>query len=409
MATFAYTGATASKKVVKGTITADSLDAAKKALLTKKIKVTEIKEAVKEKAKVEKKEPVFRNLEKRKVNPNALVIFTRQLATLVGAGVPFSQSLNTLQEASTDPVLAQIIGKVYLDVAGGMPLYQAMEKYPKTFDKVFVSLVMAGEEGGILETVLLRLASYYEKQKKVRAAIKKAMTMPIVTLVGTGVAVSFMMIYVVPMFQNLYAQVTLPLPTRIVVFVSDSIRTKWFILFPGIIGTVVFTKRFLATAAGKDLTDRLKLKIPVFSELFEKSYMASFSMTLASLLSSGLPIVRSLEICIGVLDNNLLTKAINNSIASIQGGDTLSGPLEDSGYFPKVLTRMIAVGEETGNVDGMLEKAAELYEQEVETAVGTLTAVLEPMMTVGVGGIIGVIMMAMYLPMFGMMDAMKGK
>ena len=341
------------------------------------------------------------------VKTREIVIFTRQFATMINAGLPLVQSLDILAEQTENPKLQKVIQAVLYDVESGNTLADAMEKHPKVFTKLFVSMVSAGEAGGILDTILLRLATFLEKNDALARKIKGAMIYPGV-IVGVAVAaVAILLIFVIPTFQTMFASagVPLPLPTQIVITMSALLQGWWWAILLGI-GVALFALRtFYRTEGGERVVDGILLKLPILGDVQRKAAVARFTRTLGTLVSSGVAILEGLEITAKTAGNRVIQDAVMDSRASIAGGDTISSPLKQSGVFPPMVVQMINVGEQTGGLDEMLSKIADFYDEEVDAAVSALLAAMEPIMIVVLGVVVGGMIVAMYLPIFDMVSA----
>lgn len=344
---------------------------------------------------------------KKKVNQRAIAIFTRQLATMIDAGLPLVQSLEILSVQQEQKLFKDIIREIREDVEGGSTFAGALKKHPNTFDDLYTNLVVAGEEGGILDNILLRLAGYIEKAEALKKKVKSAMVYP-ATIVGVAViVVMILMIFVIPVFESMFksAGQTLPLPTLIVITMSKLIKKYVFIVVPALILLFYLFRRYHKTENGRAVIDRLLLKLPVFGPLLQKISVARFSRTLGTLVSSGVPILDGLNIVSKTSGNKTIETAILNARASIREGETIAEPLGRSGMFPPMVIQMISVGESTGALDSMLSKIADFYEEEVDVAVGNLTSLLEPFLMVFLGVVIGGVVISMYLPIFQMASA----
>ncbi len=344
---------------------------------------------------------------KKKVKQRAVAIFTRQLATMIDAGLPLVQSLEILSSQQDSPVFKKVIREIKEHVEGGSTFAGALKNHPITFDDLYTNLVVAGEEGGILDNILNRLANYIEKAEALKKKVKSALVYPS-TIVAVAVAVvAILMIFVIPVFETMFqsAGQTLPLPTLIVLGMSKFIKKYAIFIIAGIILFFIFFKKYYKTEGGKALIDRLLLKLPVFGELLRKVAVARFSRTLGTLVSSGVPILDGLTIVSRTSGNRTVETAILNARASIREGETISEPLNRSGIFPPMVIQMISVGESTGALDAMLNKIADFYDEEVDVAVGNLTSLLEPLLMVFLGVVIGGVVIAMYLPIFNMASA----
>jgi type IV pilus assembly protein PilC len=343
----------------------------------------------------------------KKVNQRAIAIFTRQLATMIDAGLPLVQSLEILSVQQEQKLFKDIIREIREDVEGGSTFAGALKKHPAAFDDLYTNLVVAGEEGGILDNILLRLAGYIEKAEALKKKVKSAMVYP-ATIVGVAVVVvMILMIFVIPVFESMFkgAGQTLPLPTLIVMSLSRFIKKYVFIVVPAIILLLYLLRRYHKTENGRAVIDRLLLKMPVLGPLLQKISVARFSRTLGTLVSSGVPILDGLNIVSKTSGNKTIETAILNARSSIREGETIADPLGRSGMFPPMVIQMISVGESTGALDSMLSKIADFYEEEVDVAVANLTSLLEPFLMMFLGVVIGGVVIAMYLPIFQMAGA----
>jgi type IV pilus assembly protein PilC len=343
------------------------------------------------------------------VKTRDIVIFTRQFATMINSGLPLVQSLDILGEQTENPALRKTIQETLYDVESGHTLADAMGKHPKIFTELFVNMVAAGEAGGILDTILLRLATFLEKNDALIRKIKGAMIYPAVIFSVAGGAIVILLIFVIPTFQTMFeaAGIPLPLPTRVVIGMSGFLQAWWWACGAGVIGTVVFLKWFYSTDGGQLFIDRLLLMLPVMGDLQRKSAVSRFTRTLGTLVSSGVSILEGLEITAKTSGNRVIHDAVMGSRASIAGGETISGPLKESGVFPPMVVQMINVGEQTGGLDEMLSKIADFYDEEVDAAVEALLAAMEPIMIVVLGVVVGGMIVAMYLPIFDMINAVQ--
>jgi len=341
-----------------------------------------------------------------RVRTRDLVVFTRQLATLIDAGLPLLRSLGVLEKQQKGG-LRNIIAKVRQDVEQGASFSEALGKHPRVFTKLFVSMIKAGEMGGALETVLNRLADFAEKQQTLRRRIISAMIYPVlVTLFATGI-LTFLLHNVVPTFADMFADMgaELPAPTQVLIKLSNLVREKIWLPVVVVVGLVILVKLLYRTQKGAYLLDKIKLKIPVFGDLAQKIAIARFSRTLETLISSGVQILQALTITRDTVGNEVLARAIMDVHDSIREGESIARPLEASGVFPPLVTNMIEVGEETGALDVMLTKIADGYEEEVDATVAGLTSVLEPIMIMFMGGMVGFIVVSLFLPLikYGML------
>ena len=347
----------------------------------------------------------------KKVKLTDLVVFTRQFATMINAGLPIVRSLYILSEQTDNKKLKETLDDVRKDVEAGLAISEALEKHPKVFNKLYTEMVRAGEIGGILDEVLLRIAAQLEKDQDLRRKIKSAMTYPIVVLVLAILAASFMLIFIVPIFAKMFEDLggTLPLPTRISMGLSEILTSIWGVFIYGaLIAGVMFFLRWRKTESGRKIVDPAMLKIPAkIGDIIQKAALARFARTLGTLSAAGVPILQSLEVTANSSGNYVIEKALLQSREAVREGIPIYQPLEEEPVFPPMVTRMIAVGEETGDIDGMLTKIAEFYESEVDAAVKSLTSIIEPLMIVVVGGIVGGIIISMYLPMFQIFELIK--
>ena len=344
------------------------------------------------------------------VKTRDVVIFTRQFATMINSGLPLVQALDILAQQTENKALAEITRQVVYDVESGHTLADALRKHPKGFTDLYVNMVAAGEAGGILDTILLRLATFLEKNDAIVRKVKGAMIYPAVIFSVAAIAVAVLLIFVIPTFQNMFASVNLqlPLPTRIVIGMSQILIHYWWLIIGVIGGSVYAINRYYKTAGGKLQIDTMMLRAPVLGDLLRKSAVSRFTRTLGTLISSGVSILDGLEITARTAGNMVIHNAVMESRASIAGGETISAPLQKSKVFPPMVISMIAVGEQTGGLDEMLSKIADFYDEEVDAAVSALLSLMEPIMIVVLGVIVGGMVVAMYLPIFDMVNAVQG-
>ncbi|MGD8386546.1 MAG: type II secretion system F family protein [Desulfobacteraceae bacterium] len=345
-----------------------------------------------------------------KVTNKDIVIFTRQFSTMIDAGLPLVQGLGILAEQTENKTFRNILKQISKDVEGGSTLAEAMKKHPKVFDDLFVNLVAAGEVGGILDTIMRRLAVFIEKAEKLKSQIKGAMTYPIVVMAIAVIVIAVILIFVIPVFEDMFASFgqALPVPTQIVVNMSRFMKGNIHWVIIGVIVLVFMFKRFRGTQKGRKITDELFLKLPIFGDLLKKTAVARFTRTLGTMISSGVPILDSLEIVAKTSGNVVLEEIIYDVRGSIAEGQTIAEPLSENDVFPGMVVQMISVGEATGALDSMLEKIADFYDEEVDAAVAALTSMLEPLLMLFLGGSIGGLVVAMYLPIFSMAGAVAG-
>ena len=402
MATFAYVGRTRSGTVKKGELSAKTRDEAVDQLRKQSVVVTSLQE--------KSGAGGFKLSFGSGLTDKDLVVFTRQFGTMINAGLPLVQCLEILSTQSENKVLRETIGEVKTQVEAGSTFSDALRRHPKVFDDLYVNLVHAGEVGGLLDTILTRLAKYIEKAMKLKGQIKSAMVYPS-TIMGVAVAViTILMLFVIPIFAKMFLElsggkIALPGPTQMVIDISNFFVAYWYVILGGIVGIIIGIKKYYATVQGRMAIDKLLLRLPVVGDLIRKASVAKFTRTLGTLLSSGVPLLDGMSICAKTSGNKVIEETLLTARLSISGGKTIADPLAASGVFPKMVTHMIAVGESTGALDAMLGKIADFYEDEVDQAVASLTALLEPMMMVFLGVVIGFIVIAMYLPIFKMASA----
>ena len=336
-----------------------------------------------------------------------IVIFTRQFATMINSGLPLVQSLDILAKQSENKALRKVIEEILYDVESGQTLADAIGKHPKVFTDLYKNMVAAGEAGGILDTILLRLATFLEKADALKRKIKGAMIYPAVIFTVAGAAVSVLLIFVIPTFQEMFASagVQLPLPTLIVIGLSEFLQAYWWGVFGAIAAFLVLIRQWYKTPGGQLVLDKLILNVPILGPLQRKAAIARFTRTLGTLVSSGVSILDGLEITARTAGNRVIHDAIMESRTSIAGGETISEPLKKSGVFPPMVVQMINVGEQTGGLDEMLTKIADFYDEEVDAAVEALLSALEPIMIVFLGVVVGGMIIAMDLPIFDMVNA----
>jgi type IV pilus assembly protein PilC len=344
------------------------------------------------------------------VSTRDVVIFTRQFATMINSGLPLVQSLDILARQSEKKVLRKVIEEVLYDVESGLTLADALRGHEKVFPELYVNMVAAGEAGGILDTILLRLAVFLEKADALKRKIKGAMIYPAVIMTVAVGAVAILLIFVIPTFQTMFASagIELPGPTQFVIFLSETLQARWYVFVIGIFMFFTLMKQWYKTPTGQLALDRLLLNVPILGPMQRKAAIARFTRTLGTLVASGVSILDGLEITAKTSGNRVLHDAIMESRTSIAGGETISEPLKKSGVFPPMVVSMINVGEQTGGLDEMLTKIADFYDEEVDAAVEALLAAMEPIMIVFLGTVVGGMIVAMYLPIFDMMNAVGG-
>lgn len=399
MTEFAYAGRTVAGERVTGTRSAATVDAAVAALRGERIVVTRIEAAAEPRTR-------RRGEAGKAVAPRNLALFTRQLAVMTGAGLPLVECLDILGRQEEDPRLRATIVQIRAHVEGGESLAAAMARYPVTFDALYTNMIAAGEAGGVLDTILKRLAAYIEATVRIRARVKSALTYPVAVVVISAIVVAAILWKVVPTFTSLFEGLgaVLPLPTRIVIAASDGVAVAGPLLLLAAAAGALAMRRFYGTPRGRRLVDGAALRLPAVGSILRKVQVARFCRTLGTLLSSGVPILDGLEITARTSGNAVIADAVLAARGSIEAGESVAGPLEHTRVFPAMATRMISVGEATGALDAMLEKVARFYDEEVALAVGSLLTLLEPVMIAVLGLVVGGIVFAMYMPIFDLIS-----
>ncbi|MDQ3575062.1 MAG: type II secretion system F family protein [Actinomycetota bacterium] len=349
------------------------------------------------------------HLMKPKVKLKDIAVFSRQFAVMIDSGLSLLRALTILEEQTENKALAKVVTEVRADVEKGSALSQALAKHPKSFNRLYVSMVRAGETGGSLDSVLVQLADTIEKQVELRQKIKSAMTYPVAVLCLVVLIVTAMLIFIVPMFKDLYADLggTLPLPTRLLLLISSVLVKAMPIVILAVVGAAIAFRRWIASEKGRGIWDAFKLKVPVFGKLVQLTALARFSRTLASLLRAGVPLLESLEITSGTVGNTVVSNAIIDVQDGVRQGETMAERLKNHDVYPSMVVQMISVGEETGAVDTMLDKIAAFYEQEIEATVDALTSLLEPALIVVLGGAVGGMVISLYMPMFNIIKLIQ--
>jgi len=393
---FRYKARNESGRLVGGTITAESETAARARLRERRYFVVELKPAPQAGGSS------FAALTAPKVTARDLAVFCRQLATMVQAGMPLLTCLNVLGQQSDNKTLRLTAASVAMAVEAGNTLSEALRAFPKIFPELFVTMVEAGETGGALEEVLERLATQLEKDADIRAKVKSAMSYPLVILAVALAAISIILIFVLPTFTEMLTSMNLPLPvpTLLVIGLSDFLRGYWYLVLLSLAGAVFALRQYARTKNGRRAVDRLMLRLPVFGTLIRKMIIARVNRTLSSLVRSGVPLLQSLAIVRRIAGNQIVAEAILSAENSVKEGEGLAKPLERSRVFPPMVTRMIAIGEDTGALDNLLDRVAQFYEREVDATVSRLSSILEPLLMVFFGLVVGFILLAVYLPMF---------
>jgi type IV pilus assembly protein PilC len=400
-----WKGRTTGGEIQTGELTLDSQEEALVALRKKRIIVTSVRE---KKNDVKFELPKFGS----GVSTRDLAIFTRQFATMINAGLPLVQCLDILSKQTEKERFRNVIAQVMREVEAGNTLAESLGKKEnlRVFDELYVNMVEAGEAGGILDDILSRLATFIEKAEALKRKIKSAMVYPAVVMTVAVMATAFMLIFIIPTFARMFTGfgAELPLPTKIVMGLSSFLRAFWWGIVGGLITFAVVIQRYYRTDRGQIVIDRFLLKIPVLGDVIRKGAVARFTRTLGTLISSGVPILTGLEITARTAGNRVIQEAIMAARASIREGETISAPLRVSNVFPPMVVQMISVGEETGALDDMLTRIADFYDEEVDTAVEALTSLIEPIMIVFMGSVVGGMVVAMYLPMFKLINVVAG-
>jgi type IV pilus assembly protein PilC len=399
MATFAYTGRTRAGQTVAGERIADTVDAAVAALRREQVVVTRITPSKSKAAAADKAQAGKLG---RKAKAKNLAVFTRQFSVMIDAGLPLVQCLDILGQQEPDKNFAAVILQTRTDVESGASLADAMRKHPKTFDALYSNMIAAGEAGGILDTILKRLATYIEKAVKLTGQVKSAMIYPAAVITIAGLVVGVILWKVIPTFAQLFAGLgaELPLPTRVVIAASNNLVYYFPFVAVGVVLLGFAFGRYYRTRGGRRVVDAALLRLPVVGLVLRKIAVARFCRTLATLISSGVPILDGLEITAKTSGNAVVEDAVMTARTSIERGETVAAPLRETAVFPSMVTQMIGVGEATGALDTMLSKIADFYEEEVDTAVAGLLTLLEPILIAVLGVIVGGIVIAMYLPIF---------
>ncbi|HEY7659402.1 MAG TPA: type II secretion system F family protein [Actinomycetota bacterium] len=338
-----------------------------------------------------------------------IAVFCRQFATMVNSGLPILRALSILADQTDSKELAKVLVQSRTDVEQGASLSAAMAKHPKAFNNLFISMIKAGETGGVLDDVLLSLADQIEKEVELRRQIKSAMTYPVVVVVMVLLILSAMLLFIVPQFETIYANLggQLPLPTRILLTVSNAFRNYWYIVGLASVGGWFALKRYRKTPNGRARVDALKIRVPVFGPLFHKVALARFSATLAMLMRAGVPILQALDNVKETVNNRVIADAVDDVKTSVREGESIAKPLAKHKVFPPMVVQMIAVGEETGSIDTMLAKVAEFYNSEVTATVDALTSLIEPLLIAIIGGAVGAAVIALYMPMFNVINLLE--
>lgn len=404
MPTYQYTAMDQGGEEVTGTLEAPSEDAVISQLKDQGYRPVDIRE------KTESFLSQIPFLGSAPADPEEIAIFTRQMATLLDAGLPLLRAVNVLEDQTENEEFKSVLQKISQDIQGGSSFSEALAAHPEVFDDLYVNMVKAGEAGGVLDEVLNRLAQFAEKRQELQAKIKSATMYPAIMGIIAVLVVVFLLIFVLPTFTSLFREmdVDLPIPTIIVISVSNFLQNYWWLVLLMLGGLYFAYSWWYETDRGEVVIDRAKLNIPVFGELNKKVQVARFARTLATLIKSGVPILEAIDIVQDTIGNRIIADTMDDVHDSISEGDTISEPLHESGIFPPMVTHMISVGEETGNLDEMLNRVADTYEMQVDEMVEGLSSMLEPILITFMGITIGVIVMAMFFPMFELVGAVGG-
>ena len=394
MPSFKYEAINKTGEAVTGKLEAEEQSSVAERLRGMGLMVTEIKEV--------KEFQLFSGLSfGGKVGLADLSLFSRQLAAMINSGIPLTRALNTLGKQSTNQTLSKALTQIAQNVEGGASLSESLKAYPDIFSSLYIDMIYAGEAGGSLEETLTRLSNQLQKSKELRDNIKSATFYPIVVLVFAIVILIGMLFFLVPIFVGFFpADAELPLPTQIIITASDAFRDYWYIIFPVMILLMILIRKYLSSDMGKKQVDRLTFRLPVFGPLVQKTAIAGFARTFASMLGTGIPVVQALDSAGKASGHTLVIEASQKAGEMIQEGSSVSEPLEQSGVFPPMVTHMISVGEETGDIPEMMDKVATFFEEEVATITKGLTSLIEPLMLVVIGMLVGGMLIALYLPIF---------
>lgn len=398
MPTYTYQAIDSQGSYVSGTLDAENRDTAAAAVLARNLRLVSLDE------RSQGRKPIFGF--GGRVKLGSLVVFSRQFATMYNAGIRIVQCLEVLERQTNDPVLKRVLAQVRQDVLQGLTLNEAMAKHPKVFDPLFVNMVRAGETGGILDKVLERLAAYKEAQAELYSEIRKAMTYPIVVITLSFIVTAVLVVFVLPKFQMIFTEMgiadKLPKPTQVLFAVSNLTRTYWYLLPVAVVGAIGAVRAYGSTENGRYNLDLLKLKLPIVGALVQKISISRFARTFATLQAAGVPMLRSMEIVAATAGNTVISRAVERAKENVREGRRLATPLEESGWFPSLVTQMISVGEDTGQLSNMLEKVSDFYDREVDTAIKSLTSLIEPMMIAFMGVLIGCIAVSVISPIFAL-------
>jgi type IV pilus assembly protein PilC len=403
MAEFAYDAINAQGMLTSGVISAPDVSSAREQLQARGLLPSSLSE------RAAAGDESFGSMFK-KIKPKSLQIFARQLATMIEAGVSVVAALVTLEEQTDDKYLKEVVSEVRADVESGMIFSRALARHPKVFDRLFVAMVAAGESSGTLDIVLDRVATQIEKATKLKRRVKGAMVYPAVVISFASLVLVFMLMFIVPVFQKVFDELNgdLPTPTKIVIALSNALRSYWFIIFPTVGLIIYLIRRFKRTPEGTQMWDRFKLRVPMkIGDVVQKIALARISRTLATLVAAGVDIITALDIAAGTAGNWVLETALQRTSQRVHEGVPISIPLAEDAIFPPMVAQMVKIGEETGELDKMLGKIADFYEDEVDASIESLTSIIEPLLMICVGAMVGAIVIAMYLPLFKLLTLIK--
>ena len=412
MAEFRYDAKTPAGKTVSGVVTAQNENDAVGELRRQNLIVVSLSATGAKKAGGGgvKLFSAGRGTPRVKVRNQELVVFTRQLATMIAAGIPLLECLEILSEQSEDQGFSVVLQTVADDVRSGTDLSEALRRHPGCFTRIYVNMVKAGEASGQLDEILVRLAEYQEASEKLRGEIRAAMTYPVVSLALIFLITAGLMIFIIPKFKAIFEslQIELPFITRALLAISNFMRGQWYIWLPGLAASIIIFLAWKRTDSGERTWDRFLLSMPVFGQLFRKVAISRFARTFSTLIQSGVPILGALEIVASTAGNRVVEEAVLSAVDSVRQGETLGKPLAESKVFPPMVTRMISIGEKSGALESLLEKIAEFYDQQVSSAVESLTSLIEPIMIAVMGAVVGGIVLAVFLPIFEIQKKVMG-
>jgi len=408
MVTFKYSAKSADGKAKNGTIRAKDQTEATMELRKQGLTIFSLKP---EEKKAGFAAALFQPHAGSKIKPDELSVFTRQLSTMIGAGIPLLESMEILQDQTDNPAFKLTLESVVEKIRGGADFSEALSSYPKVFSRIYISMVKAGEAGGQLDAILIRLAEYLESAQALKREIKSAMTYPVISLALIFLIVAGLLLFVIPKFKEIFAslKVELPLPTKIILAISEGAQNYWWAWGGGLVVLIIGLISFTKTKRGEYTIHWLTLHIPIFGDLFKKVAVSRFCRTFATLIKSGVPILGALEIVATTSGNRIIEESINEARENVRKGETLSEPLSRSGVFPPMVTRMIGIGEKSGALESLLEKISEFYDQQVKATVESLTAMIEPILIGIMGVVVGGIVVAVFMPILEIQKAVMKK